>query len=584
MAETADQKALQQYETALKKAMELRVVDIGSALKLTKETLRECQREKDPFGQFACCAYLAFFQMIDSDYEQVKITVAKANLILPSAGMPHFEAILLYSQGSVCYKTDDYHLGIQYLIKAYELFKLAHDKAGQSKAQKALGSIYEIFKDYDKARKAYLHSIELSEAIGDLNGKSNALNPLSGLFLRDNKLEEAEKAIDESIALKKQTGDKRGEAFALYGKGKIQLKLGAYQAAQTLFEKALSIHLELKTLEGEAMVYNKMGELNMLQNNNDKAKYFFEKVVQNEAGPSFHLIINKAHYNLYLMSKDNGDMPAALHHLEKHLYHYRYLASKETKTMIKSISSLSKVEVLERESKIQQEKNKEIEKKNAELDNFVYKVSHDLRGPITSLMGLYNVVKMEVDEPKALQYFALYNDQIMRLNEIIIDFINLTRIKEMKLVPEPIQFESIIEDCIGMYSYFPVHQKINFIINVEEALFFESDKSTINTIIQNLIENAIKYARNDIDPFCHVSIKQNNGQLVIRVEDNGIGIDKKHQEKIFTMFFRANDITQGSGLGLYILKNAVEKLNGAVRFYSEVHRGSTFVVELPLVP
>jgi signal transduction histidine kinase len=111
---------------------------------------------------------------------------------------------------------------------------------------------------------------------------------------------------------------------------------------------------------------------------------------------------------------------------------------------------------------------------------------------------------------------------------------------------------------------------------------FVSEWAIINTILQNLIENAIKYSRSQSENVVHIRVYSDDGSAVVIVQDNGQGIPEEHQQNIFNMFFRGTDRTQGSGLGLYILKRAVERLNGTVQLTSTVGQGSTFTVLLPI--
>ncbi|MDH5367410.1 MAG: PAS domain S-box protein [Cyclobacteriaceae bacterium] len=230
-------------------------------------------------------------------------------------------------------------------------------------------------------------------------------------------------------------------------------------------------------------------------------------------------------------------------------------------------------------------KQKQIENdlidKNKELDTFVYRASHDLRGPIASLLGLYNVAKHEVSDATALSFFDMYNNQILRLNETIIALIELTKIKEQKIKNETVNIEDIVQGSISYFTHSQGFDDIQFNINIKLDTNIYSDKSLITTIIQNLIENAIKYSRSDVKPFVDIKIFLRKNSLFIIVEDNGIGIEKSIQNKIFDMFFRASTQAIGSGLGLYILKNAVEKLKGGVTLRSVLNEGSTFVVEIP---
>lgn len=221
--------------------------------------------------------------------------------------------------------------------------------------------------------------------------------------------------------------------------------------------------------------------------------------------------------------------------------------------------------------------------KNAELDTFVYRASHDLRGPISSLLGLYQIVQYEIKEEKALQFFEMFNKQIRRLNEIILALINLTKIKESSVSNLPINFNEIVNDAIDSLRHLTDFSNIEFNVKINVKREFRSDKSMITTIIQNLIENAIKYSKTTGSAPINVAIEATRTVLSIKVEDKGIGIDKDVQGRIFDMFFRGHEISKGSGLGLYILKNTVEKLKGKVSLESQVGVGTTFIIELPYI-
>lgn len=220
--------------------------------------------------------------------------------------------------------------------------------------------------------------------------------------------------------------------------------------------------------------------------------------------------------------------------------------------------------------------------KNLELDTFIYRASHDLRGPISSLMGLYNVVKIDIKDDTSLQYFDLYNTQVTRLNNIVLALINLTKIRESPIQKQLISFDKIIKTCINSFNFLPNYNNIDFEIKLDQELEYYCDETLINTIISNLLENSIKFSRTDIEAKIEISVIENKNSLHIEINDNGVGIENKLQSKIFNMFYRAHVSSTGSGLGLYLLKNAVEKLNGEIIVSSEVGKGSSFVIELPL--
>jgi len=257
------------------------------------------------------------------------------------------------------------------------------------------------------------------------------------------------------------------------------------------------------------------------------------------------------------------------------------VVNKETFNIIKSYDSLMKIEALEHEARLQKQRHAIIEQKNAELDSFFYRVSHDLKGPVSSLLGLHNLVKTEVTDPKAFRFFDLVHGQVNRMNNIVMGLINLTEIKNTKQLKARIDFDKLVDECIESCQYLDQAANVMVIKSIERV-HFESEWAIINTILQNLIENAIKYGRRDSTATVKISIGQEDGELVIKVEDNGQGIDQHHINFIFDMFYRANDQVKGSGLGLYILRRAVERLHGSIKVDSKLNVGSVFTVRLAL--
>jgi signal transduction histidine kinase len=123
---------------------------------------------------------------------------------------------------------------------------------------------------------------------------------------------------------------------------------------------------------------------------------------------------------------------------------------------------------------------------------------------------------------------------------------------------------------------------IDFYIDIPDDLCFRTDLARLTVILNNLIGNAIKYHdATKLRPFVRIAATRAESGYAITVKDNGIGIAREHQARVFDMFYRASDRSKGSGLGLYIVKESVHKLQGAVHVKSQVGVGSTFTVELP---
>ena len=221
-----------------------------------------------------------------------------------------------------------------------------------------------------------------------------------------------------------------------------------------------------------------------------------------------------------------------------------------------------------------------IEDKNAELDGFFYRVSHDLKGPISTLQGLYYLSRMEVKDVAALEYLERNNQQVQRLNTIISGLIQLAKLNGQPLNLQPIQFDKLIDDCLASAEDPDKQKTIEVHKKIEPGIKFNSEWTLLNAIVQNLLENAIKYS-SEHGPIIQIAVYRNESGVVIQVKDNGPGIPQEHHTRIFEMFYRATNNAQGNGLGLYILKRSVDRLKGTVAVSSQVGEGTEFTVVLP---
>lgn len=568
----------------LNHAFDLRVSNVQESINLAEEAVTISEEIHYSKGLAHSQSHLGLFYMIMGSN--------KEGLAASELALSYFEAMedksgmagALYNIGSIQYKTSNHHVGLEYFYRCLSLQQEIKDAFGESKTLKAVGYIYETFGEFDKARDMYERCREISQSVNDKNGESNACNPLSGIYLKKDQFEEAFETINTSIRLKKETGDRRGLAFAYYGIAKIHVRLGEHLEAKKYLLVGLDIHAEVGEHLGSAMCLNKLGQLYYHLQDYDKASGFLNDAIEVGEQMDNQVVMYKAYYYHFKIAMAREQVKEALNYHIQYHEHKESVINSETSGRIKSLEAMWKADNMEREANIQMEKNVAIEKKNAELDTFVYRVSHDLRGPISSLLGLYTVVKMDIEDEKSLEYFEIYQEQISRLNIIIIDLIELTKVKDWALKKVGIDFDKMVNECISSFNYLPNFEHMVFDINIQKNLNIKSDRSLMNTLLQNLIENGIKYSKAEGNgTLCiDINLVDEEKLLSIVIEDDGIGIAEEHKERIFEMFFRANSDVQGSGLGMYILKNAVDKLEGAIDLQTQLGKGSRFEILLPL--
>jgi PAS domain S-box-containing protein len=223
----------------------------------------------------------------------------------------------------------------------------------------------------------------------------------------------------------------------------------------------------------------------------------------------------------------------------------------------------------------------ELKVRNGELDNFVYKVSHDLRAPLSSILGLVNLAKLPGNTDNPMDYIDIIGSKVEHLDHFIGDVLSHSKNLKMEISTAKVDFNRIIQQTFNDLNYLEGTQDMMRSVKIE-GIDFYSDPWRISEILRNLISNAIKYRRlENVVSEINIKITIDHLRAEIIFSDNGIGISDSSLSKIFEMFYRATEQSDGSGIGLYIVKNAVEKLGGQIYVASRVGQGTRFNIILP---
>ena len=239
----------------------------------------------------------------------------------------------------------------------------------------------------------------------------------------------------------------------------------------------------------------------------------------------------------------------------------------------------------DRLSKEIQEKNLDLEKTNQELDQFVYSTSHDLKAPLTSIKGLLDLADMEKEPlpPSISTYLNMMRGRVESLNIFIKDILEYSRNSRLDIVLKTVNISKLIEEVFITNKYLENTSKVKLESKVDHTLTVQLDKNRVFRVLVNLVSNAIKYSDlSKENSTITVNAFTKSNKLVIAVKDNGIGISQEYREKVFDMFYRGTELADGSGLGLYIAREMMLKMKGSLEFESELNKGSTFIIEVPV--
>lgn len=227
-------------------------------------------------------------------------------------------------------------------------------------------------------------------------------------------------------------------------------------------------------------------------------------------------------------------------------------------------------------------KNTHLEKTNAELDRFLYSTSHDLRSPLSSIKGLVNIARLETTDDKIQKYFTMMIDRVDKLDFFIKDIIDYSKNARTEIHPEPVDFDELVTEITENLKYIEGAESIRFQPQIRLTHQVNVDRNRMSIVLNNLMANAIKYHDpQKAEQWINVAVSNSDGTIKVRVSDNGMGIEREHHERIFDMFYRGTFHSKGSGLGLYIVRETVAKMNGTITLESTPGEGSSFLISLP---
>lgn len=239
-------------------------------------------------------------------------------------------------------------------------------------------------------------------------------------------------------------------------------------------------------------------------------------------------------------------------------------------------------------SKLEQkvaERTMELEAANKELDTFLYRSSHDIRRPITTLLGLDQVARHVIKDSQANLLFDKVVETARNMDNMLFKMQMVYGLNKPTPDLEPVNITLLLKNTLASFQDDFIRWGISHHLHAPEGISILSSPPLLEIIFRNLIENSILFRKTQegAKPFIDLYLKRVNGQIEVTIADNGIGIEKRYQGQIFNLYFRASQASKGNGLGLYLVRKALDKLNGTVQLISDYGVGTSLTVVLPIV-
>lgn len=308
---------------------------------------------------------------------------------------------------------------------------------------------------------------------------------------------------------------------------------------------------------------------------NNEGKPIDFKDVDERSAKKWRKIFNRVLKGEVIKGEDNVTIYNKPHHFYSIASPVR-VKDRVTEVIVINLD-ISKIKETEHKLKLQ---NEQLSKLNEELDRFVYSASHDLRAPLASLLGLIDLSSREKIGDPIDHYLELMSKSINTMDRFIADITEYSRNLRLETAAEKIDFKRLFQDSFE-HIQFMIPGPGTFTVDIIGEAEFYSDHERLKMVINNLVSNSLRYKSNNRDPKIKFSVVLTPKKALIEVKDNGLGIEEKHLPYVFDMFYRASDKNVGSGLGLFIVKETIEKLMGSVAITSSINKGTTVKIELP---
>ncbi len=574
-----------------------RINNLEQSIKLTNNALNLCTKKEFDDLKAKAISQLALYYMITGKYDESFNLSQKCIQLYEKLKDKKGVADAKYNLAGFYYKTNNFQMGVVYLIDALIVYKEHNDYHNISRCEKSLGTVYDFTGDEQKAIQSYKNAIKAAKNINDLNLESNAYNNLSGIYIKNNQLDLAQTLINKSIEIKQKTKDFRGLGFAIYGRGKTSLAQKKYQEAISDFLEAISIHTQMGEKLGLAMAYNKLAKLYFETDEIDASKKYTTLGLEICNMFNISIIKIKLLYLFYSIYKIENNVIKTLEYLELYQFEKESVLNAQNFKVIENYDLLVRMQAMQKEAEFQKEKSIIIAKSNkAEQEakikqDFLSTMSHEIRTPLNAVTTIATILSenSNIEDKSLIDSLKFSSNHLMQIINNILDYTKID-LGKMKLDLQSSKIKSYLENFWKTYHIQAKEKNVDFKLKIDEKLFdyYLIDETKITQILGNLLSNSIKFT--DIGSIkLEVKVMKQSpiyDKILFKVSDTGIGIEKDNLDKVFESFSQLKSgITRkkdGAGLGLSITKKLIELHDSEIKIQSIYGKGSVFSFELKL--
>lgn len=533
-------------------------------------------------------------------------------------------AYSLNNLGDYYFKKALYSVALENIMESYNIFEEINDQRGMAYTLNDIGEIYMKQFDHEKALEYFKRSGDIRLAIGDDRGYAKSLINMASVYENQNRYELALSTYFKAYDVSLKSNYLKGESYVLAGISDLYYKQGNLTKSLESRLRALEIDLKIENKYGELICYNNLGLLHMNLGDLNKAEEFLKKAKE-ESQKTGHLDQLMVSYQFMTeLAVKKNDFETAYNSLNEYQLLKEKIYGQENLNKIADLQTAFATERKDRENErlkldIQYQKttrnylilitililigvglfvlryraekkaNNLLKELNSSKDKFFSIFAHDLKNPFNALLNIANFLKDYYDDfsdKERKEMITSIYDASKDIHKQLEELLTWARSQkgELGINKVKLNLHELLTSLSSTYRLASKNKNIALKIDSDEMTEFIGDKFVIETVIGNFVDNAIKFSPNGSEVI--VSGQRKNNTIEISVKDSGVGIDEKVRENLFKVDFKysspGTNNEKGTGLGLKICKEFAELHGGTIEVKSEIGKGSTFILKIPV--
>jgi signal transduction histidine kinase/tetratricopeptide (TPR) repeat protein len=523
--------------------------NFDSAFEAIEKSLKIRESIGDRFGVANAYNVLGIIYMQQRNYDKGLEWLNKSLAIRKAIGFKEGVAACLYNMALVYEEKKQFSKALEHQAKALALEKEIGNRFNIGIGYNGVGSVYTYLKKYDSAAQYLTVAEQIGKETGSIELKMENCFYWSEFYENQGKAKEAlywhkrYAALNDSVYFE-NSATKLAEMQALYQAEQKDREITLLNQEKLLQRNQIQLQEARINLQSYVIVFAIIG----------------------------FVLVSLLAYKTYRYNKE-------MRFANYEIVHQKEEIQNQAEELRKAYGIIAESHrVLERKV---EERTSALREAYKELDTFFYRASHDFRRPLTTFLGLVEVANITVQEPEARELFNKVKETAVNLDRMLLKLQSISDVGSEELYYGEVSLPSLFRDVLSQFAGEIEERNIRIETQTELTTGFYSYPAMVRMVIENLVENSINFCRYK-NAFISLRALKSGNNVIVEVVDNGDGIDPKYQDRIFDMYYRANDRSKGNGLGLYLIKKACEKLKCRILFSSHPDDGTYFRLLFPL--